>query len=88
MTPGLEFIAARIAAAFSASVELSAQSGSTFELADFAKILRSPAVGLTDNQRRILANVTEAELVAALRDQLSSGRYDRPLGREQPEYPN
>lgn len=84
MTPGLDHIAARIAACFAASVELSAQSGSSFELADFAKILRGPATGLTASQRTLLAGVSEAALVEALRLQFSSGRYDAALGREQP----
>ena len=88
MIPGLDLIAAKIAACFAASMELATQSGSTFALADFAKILRGPATGLTASQRTILAGVSEGELVAALRKQLASGRYDAALGREQPAQPN
>jgi hypothetical protein len=87
MTP-LQSIAAKIAAAFSACHELAVQAGSTYELADFARILRSPAVGLTSNQRAILANTSEADLVDALHTEIASGRYDAALGRQQPEYPN
>lgn len=81
----LQSIAAKIAAAFSACHELASAAGSTYTLDQFAKILRSP-VGLTDNQRKILADTSEGELVAALRDQFSSRRYDAALGRLPPEH--
>ena len=84
----LQAIAAKIATAFSACQELATAAGTTYELADFAKILRGPATGLTSNQRAILAGVSEADLVAALHSEFKSGRYDAALGREQPEYQN
>jgi hypothetical protein len=85
--PALANIARKIAAAFSACHELAAAS--TYQLADLARTLRSPATtGLTNNQRAILANTSAADLVAALHTEFASGHYDRALGRLQAEYPN
>jgi hypothetical protein len=79
--PALANIARKIAAALSACHELAASAGSTYSLADFAKVLRAPATGLTANQRRILAGVSEADLVAELHTVFADRRYDAALGR-------